>query len=80
MVPRHCVIYEVVLNPASIHLLTSIVEAYEGVGTVTTVDRRLALVHISTAPGCEDVVRAVVEAERLRLGIRSVRETNRFAP
>jgi len=80
MVPRRCVIYEVVLNPASIHLLTSIVEAYEGVGTVTTLDRRLALVHIRTAPGCEDVVRAVVEAERLRLGIRSVRETNRFAP
>lgn len=68
------------MNSASIHLLTSIIEAYDGIGTVTTLDRRLARVRICTPSGFEDLVRKIVEAERARLGIRSVRPSEAGAP
>ncbi|MGQ9668552.1 MAG: DUF4911 domain-containing protein [Desulfosoma sp.] len=66
-----CRVFEVWMDPRHIHLLTSIIEAYEGLGVVTTEDPRLAHVRIAVAPGCEGDLLTVLDHERERLGIRS---------
>jgi hypothetical protein len=39
--------------PAQIHVLRFLVEAYEGLAVVSTIDPRSGLVALSIAPGCE---------------------------
>lgn len=65
-----CTIVEVWVQPHSIHLLTSIIEAYEGLGVVSTEDPRLAHVRIAVAPGCETDLMDILRSEQERLGIR----------
>ncbi|WP_448384139.1 DUF4911 domain-containing protein [Desulfosoma sp.] len=69
-----CKIIQVWVHPRSIHLLTSIIEAYEGLGVVSTEDPHLALVHIAVAPGCEADLMDILHGEQERLGIRFFRE------
>jgi Domain of unknown function (DUF4911) len=38
-----------------------ILEAYEGIAVLTTNDARQGMVSVRVAPGCEDVVRAVID-------------------
>ncbi|WP_211334766.1 DUF4911 domain-containing protein [Desulfosoma caldarium] len=66
-----CRVFGVWMEPRNIHLLTSIIEAYEGLGVVTTEDPRLAHVRIAVAPGCEAELMTVLDHEKQRLGIRS---------
>ncbi len=73
-------IMDLIMNPESIHLFTSIVEAYEGMGTVSTVDRKLALVRLLVAPGWESEAEQVVMGEAKRLGIRSHRASWKACP
>lgn len=68
-----CTIVEVWVHPPSIHLLTSIIEAYEGLGVVSTEDPRLAHVRIAVAPGCEADLMDILRNEQERLGIRFLR-------
>ncbi len=70
-----CKVFEVWIHPRNIHLLTSIIEAYEGLGVVTTEDPRLALVRIAVAPGCEPELQKILHQEKDRLGIRSFTES-----
>ena len=67
-----CVIRHFIISPRQIHYLRFILEAYEGVGVVTTVDPRLGLVRLSIAPGCEDVMERILEYEKERLQLRPV--------
>ena len=73
MESRKTRIMDLIMHPESIHLFTSIVEAYEGMGTVSTVDRKLALVRLHVAPGWESEAERVVAGEAKRLGIQSHR-------
>lgn len=65
-----CTIVEVWVRPPSIHLLTSIIEAYEGLGVVSTEDPRLARVRIAVAPGFEADLMEILRNEQERLGFR----------
>jgi hypothetical protein len=61
-----------IISPREIHILRFILEAYEGVGIVTTLQPRLGLIRLSIAPGCEDVVERILESEKDRLQLRPV--------
>lgn len=74
MDPQRCTVVQVWVHPRSIHLLTSIIEAYEGLGVVSTEDPQLAQVRIAVAPGCEGDLMEILHGERERLGIRFFRE------
>ncbi len=65
---QHCVI----MTPHQIHYLRFILEAYEGIALVSTLDQNLGLVQLSIAPGCEKDVLAILESERSELGLSSI--------
>ncbi|MFP5214142.1 MAG: DUF4911 domain-containing protein [Acidobacteriota bacterium] len=70
--PDRCLVRYIIISPPEIHLLRFILEAYEGLGVVTTVDPGLGLVKLSIAPGCEPEVDRILEAEKGRLRVRSI--------
>lgn len=73
MIPEACIIKTIIIDPYQIHYLRFIIEAYEGIGVVTTLDPKTGLVQLSIAPGCEDDVLAILEAEKARLKLHSVK-------
>lgn len=72
MIPKHSVIKHFVMSPSEIHFLCFILEAYEGIGKVTTLQPDLGLIRLSIAPGCEEEVGQILQAERERLQMRAV--------
>jgi hypothetical protein len=60
------------MPPAKIHLLRFILEAYEGIALVTTLDPDLGLIELSVAPGCEDELAQILNAEMNNLQMRQV--------
>jgi hypothetical protein len=70
--PRECGIKNFIIRPSEIHYLRFIVEAYEGIGVVTTLDPKLGLMQIRMAPGCEELVERILEAEKDQLQMREV--------
>lgn len=68
--PGECPVYYYIIDPYEIHYLRFIVEAYEGLGVVSTIDSRLGLVKIAVAPGCEADLALVLDAEREALKLR----------
>lgn len=67
-----CSVCYYLINPYEIHYLRFILEAYPGIGVVTTVDPGLGLVSISVAPGCESDMLEILDAERENLKLREV--------
>jgi hypothetical protein len=53
-------------------MLRFIMEAYEGVAVVTTLDPHLGLVELSVAPGCEAEVAQILNSEESNLHLRRV--------
>lgn len=60
------------IKPEEIHYLTFILEAYEGVAVVTTIDRIQGLIMLQISPGQEDVVDAIISEEGDVIGIRAL--------
>jgi hypothetical protein len=71
-IPRNCVVRHILISPGEIHFLRFIMEAYEGIGVVTTIDPTLGLVQLSIAPGCEEDVARILEEEASTLQTRPV--------
>lgn len=71
-VPQKCTVMHVIISPSEIHILRFILEAYEGIALITTLDPALGLVQISIAPGCEQQVDQILEAEAAGLKLRHV--------
>jgi hypothetical protein len=69
---ERCSVSYYLIDPYEIHYLRFIVEAYPGLGVVSTVDPALGLVSISIAPGCEDDISEILNAERGNLRLREV--------
>jgi len=65
-----CSIRHVLIAPREIHFLRFILEAYEGLAVVTTVQAAAGLVQLSIAPGCEEDVEKILDAESSRLELR----------
>jgi len=53
-------------------MLRFILEAYEGIGLVTTLDAHLGMVELSIAPGCEEEVAQIIKAEEKNLQLRPI--------
>ncbi|MFZ2448493.1 MAG: DUF4911 domain-containing protein [Syntrophobacteraceae bacterium] len=70
--PKRCLVRHYLIDPYEIHYLRFIVEAYPGIGVVSTTDPALGLVSIAIAPGCESVVSEILDAEREHLKLREV--------
>lgn len=58
------------IKPEKIHFLTFMLEAYEGVAVVTTVDRSRGIIMLQISPGQEDIVDAIIAWEGEKLGVR----------
>ena len=69
---EECSVCYYLIDPYEIHYLRFIVEAYPGIGVVSTVDPALGLVSISVAPGCESDIFEILDAERENLRLREV--------
>ena len=72
MLPKESSTRLILVTPSEIHFLRFVIEAYEGLGVVTTLDPGLGLVRISIAPGCERDIDGILQAEGSRLGMRTV--------
>jgi hypothetical protein len=57
-------------------MLRFLLEAYEGIGLVTTLDSHLGLIELSVAPGCEEEVAQILSSEVHNLQIRPVWREN----
>ena len=69
---KTCVKKHFIISPSHIHLLRFTIEAYEGIGVVTTIDAGLGLIELSIAPGCEEDVAEILRSESERLQLRPV--------
>lgn len=65
-----CSIRHLLIAPREIHFLRFILEGYEGLAVVTTVQPESGLVQLSIAPGCEEDVERILDAESSRLELR----------
>jgi hypothetical protein len=71
-VPARSTLRYLMIDRARIGFLRFILEAYEGIASVSTVDASLGLVRLNIAPGCEADVERILGAERERLRFREV--------
>ncbi len=58
------------VKPAQIHYLRFILEAYEGIASMTTRDPSLGWIQLNIAPGNEIEVHRILAFESRRLGLR----------
>ena len=72
MIPEACIIKTIIIDPYQIHYLRFIIEAYEGIAVVTTLDPKSGLVQLSIAPGCEEDVLEILQAESAELKLHAV--------
>lgn len=78
-IPHHCIIRRILVSPSEIHFLRFIIEAYEGIGVVTTLDPALGLLQLSIAPGCEDIMERILEEEGPGVNLRHLTNSLRQA-
>ena len=71
-IPQNCAVRHILISPSEIHYLRFIIEAYEGIGVVTTLDSKLGLLQLSIARGCEEEMDRILEAEGAALLMRPV--------
>ncbi len=53
-----------------IHYLRFTLESYDGMAVVSTIDPHVALIEVSIAPGCEQLVLELMDALRKDEGLR----------
>jgi hypothetical protein len=67
------------LDPREIHYLKFVLEAYDGMATLTTLDARTGLIQVAVPPGAQTAARTLMEALGWELGlIRLKREEDRW--
>jgi len=64
------------VKPAQIHYLRFILEAYEGIASMTTRDSSLGWIQLNIAPGNEAEVHQILTFESRRLGLRHLAITS----
>ena len=69
---KTCAKWYYIVPASEIHMLRFIMEAYEGVAVVTTIDSRLGLVELSVPPGCEAEVAEILSGEKTNLKLRPI--------
>jgi hypothetical protein len=69
-VPTHCSLVRMIIRPREIYYLRFTLEAYGGLATLTTLEPQMGLVQLNVAPGCEDEVQRILDAEQERFQCR----------
>jgi hypothetical protein len=59
-----------IIRPREIYYLRFTLEAYGGLATLTTLQPQLGLIQLNVAPGCEEEVQRILDAERERFQCR----------
>ena len=72
--PTRCSVRDFIVEPSRIHLASFILQGYEGLALVSTLDRKLGLIRVHMAPGCEDDVLVILRSEKERLSLREPEE------
>jgi len=72
MITDGCTIKHFFVRPRDIYFLRFILEGYDGLAVVTTLQPEAGLVQINVAPGCEEELEQILAAEKSRLGLRAV--------
>lgn len=72
MITDSCTIKHFFVRPREIYFLRFILEGYDGLAVVTTLQPEAGLVQISVAPGCEEDLEQILAGEKSRLGLRAV--------
>ena len=60
------------VDPYEIHYLKFILEAYEGLATLTTLNSKTGLVQLAVPPGRQDSLESLLEALGRELGLERV--------
>jgi len=63
---------EVIIDPQHIHYLCSILEAYEGLAVLTTLDPLLGRVQLAVAPGGEGDIERILGQEANHIKLRRI--------
>lgn len=67
--PARCTVRQIVVSPREIHILRFIMEAYEGLCVVSTLDPRRGLMQLAISPGSEDDIEIILASEGPALGL-----------
>lgn|GEM_PF-1673359 len=73
-IPHDMVIQKARVNPAHIGYINSIVESYEGIGQVRTLDNKLGIIVFWIMPDHEPAVRGLLEEFQRDLGLTLLEE------
>jgi hypothetical protein len=68
-VPEPSTIWIYRVDPGEIHYLQFVLEAYDGVATLTTLDARTGLIQVSVPPGGRSVARMLMAALGREVGL-----------
>ncbi len=72
MIPRQSTVRFYKIRPEEIHYLTFIIEAYEGLAVVSTIDRKAGIIKLDISPGQEDIIDLLVEHEGAKLNMLQI--------
>jgi len=53
-----------------IHYIRWIIESYDGMATVSTIDPQAAIIELKIAPGCECIIHDLLESMVIQEGIK----------
>ncbi len=70
--PQRSTLWIYQVDPYQIHYLKFILEAYEGLATLTTLDAQKGLVQLAVPPGCRDSVEALMKALGQELELKRI--------
>ncbi len=71
---ERCSVRRYLIDRRQVHYLRFLLEAYPGLAVVSTEDSALGLVAVAIAPGCEQDVLRILDAEKQALNLREVSE------
>jgi hypothetical protein len=74
-VPGQSALWIYKLNPHEIYYLKFILESYEGVATLSTLDSHAGVVKLTVPPGCQAAVQDIMEAVGLEIEVRRLGTT-----
>lgn len=63
------------VDPYEIHYLKFILEAYEGLATLTTLDPQAGLVQLAVPPGRKDSLESLLEALGQEFGLKRIKQS-----
>ena len=70
--PKHSDLLFYRVDPYEIHYLKFILEAYEGLATLTTLDSEKGLIQLAVPPGRKDSLESLLEGLGRELGLERV--------